>query len=96
VEFASAAALRGAVMAGLGVSILPVVAVAEDVAAGRLAALPWAQGELETAVLMLRHKDKWLSPPLAAFMDMMRQGLMPGAAVRDLRPWQGGGGKPCC
>jgi DNA-binding transcriptional LysR family regulator len=78
VEFSSAAALRGCVMGGVGISILPELAVRRDVAAGRLAVLDWAEGELETAVLMVRHKDKWLSPPLAAFMDMARQGLMEG------------------
>ena len=80
VEFSSAAALRGCVMGGVGLSLLPELAVRADVAAGKLAVLPWAEGELETAVLMLRHRDKWLSPPLCAFMDMVRQGLMEGAA----------------
>ncbi|OGR35763.1 MAG: hypothetical protein A2051_02995 [Desulfovibrionales bacterium GWA2_65_9] len=87
VEFSSAAALRGCIMNGLGVSILPELAVRADVAAGRLVVLPWSTGEgggdgsaLETAVLMLRHKDKWLSPPLAAFMDLVRAGLMSGSS----------------
>lgn len=109
VEFSSSAALRGCVMNGLGVSILPELAVRADVAAGRLAVLPWASGdggELETAVLMLRHKDKWLSPPLAAFMDLVRQHLMAGSEpVRrpvELLPiapeGAGKGGRPggCC
>jgi DNA-binding transcriptional LysR family regulator len=78
VEFSSAAALRGCIMDGVGISILPELAVRHDVSAGRLAVLHWADGELETAVLMVRHKDKWLSPPLAAFMDMVRKGLMKG------------------
>ncbi|MDO9630455.1 MAG: LysR family transcriptional regulator [Humidesulfovibrio sp.] len=82
VEFSSAAALRGCVLNGLGVSILPELAVRADVAAGRLAVLPWSLdegGPLETMVLMLRHKDKWLSPPLVAFMDLVRAHLMSGA-----------------
>lgn len=79
-EFSSAAALRGCLAGGLGVSILPALAVRDDVAAGCLALLPWAGPVLETAVLMLHHRDKWLSPPLAAFMDLMRQELMAGAA----------------
>ena len=116
VEFSSAAALRGCVQNGLGLSILPELAVRADVAAGRLVLLPWtsvdAGGEaggdgsaLETAVLMLRHKDKWLSPPLAAFMDLVRAGLMSGAEplrapARDLVTLlpevpEGGSGR-CC
>jgi DNA-binding transcriptional LysR family regulator len=74
-EFSSVAALRGCVMGGMGVSLLPEFAAADDLAAGRLVALPWVDGPLETAVLMIRHTDKWLSPPLAAFMDMARAGL---------------------
>ncbi|WP_243359473.1 LysR family transcriptional regulator [Fundidesulfovibrio terrae] len=78
VAFSSAAALRGCIMDGVGVSILPELAVRHDIEAGRLAILNWADGELETAVLMIRHKDKWLSPPLAAFMEMVRDRLMKG------------------
>lgn len=103
VEFSSAAALRGCVMDGVGVSILPELAVRRDVEAGRLAVLHWGEGELETAVLMIRHKDKWLSPPLAAFMGMVRQGLMEGAP-REVKPFivelggqeQAGDGERCC
>jgi DNA-binding transcriptional LysR family regulator len=95
VEFSSASALRGCIAVGLGVSLLPAVAVAGDLAAGRLAQLPWADGELETAVLMIRHKDKWLSPPLAAFMDLAREGLMPGQAPRPFVTAPEAG-KGCC
>lgn len=97
-EFASAAALRGCVMGGVGVSLLPELAVRQDIADGRLAALPWADGPLETAVLMLRHKDKWLSPPLVAFMDLARAQLMAGAAPAVLLKTgaRKGGTKGCC
>jgi DNA-binding transcriptional LysR family regulator len=81
ISFSSAAALRGCIMDGVGVSILPELAVRGDVEAGRLATLNWSEGELETAVLMIRHKDKWLSPPLKAFMEMARETLMGGAPV---------------
>jgi DNA-binding transcriptional LysR family regulator len=102
VEFASAAALRGSVMGGLGVSILPAVAVADDVASGRLAVLPWADGELETAVLMIHHRDKWLSPPLAAFMDLAREGLLSQdsapskSTLASPLPAASSPGKSCC
>jgi DNA-binding transcriptional LysR family regulator len=88
VEFSSAAALRGCIMDGVGISILPELAVRHDVAAGRLVLLNWAEGDLETAVLMIRHKDKWLSPPLAAFMDMVRGELMDGTPASSAHPLQ--------
>jgi DNA-binding transcriptional LysR family regulator len=78
VELSSVAGLKACLAAGVGVSILPEAAVREDVAAGRLAVLPWAGGELETGVLMVRHRDKWLSPALAGFMDLARAGLVEG------------------
>lgn len=107
VEFSSASALKGAVMSGLGLTLLPEIAVRSDVAGGRLALLPWDAkrgGPLETAVLMLRHKDKWLAPPLAAFMDLARERLMAGLGpARGPRPLDlaltgdgGKGGGRCC
>lgn len=100
VEFSSAAALRGCVMGGLGISLLPDRAVAADVAAGRLAVLDWAGGELETAVLMIRHRDKWLSPPLGAFLELVRALLMSGSGLapqpRTESPARKAGNKPCC
>ncbi|OLN28125.1 Chromosome initiation inhibitor [Desulfovibrio sp. DV] len=75
-EFSSAASLRGCLRNGLGVSILPTSAVREDIAAGNLALLPWENSALEVAVLMLHHKSKWISPPLASFMSLMRAELM--------------------
>lgn len=75
VEFSSVAGLKACLAAGVGVSILPEAAVREEVADGRLAVLPWAGEELETGVLMVRHRDKWLSPALAGFMSLAREGL---------------------
>jgi DNA-binding transcriptional LysR family regulator len=63
----------------VGLTLCPRVAIAADLAAGRLAALPWAGFEAaqeaapappEAAILMIRHADKWCSPLLARFMDL--------------------------
>jgi DNA-binding transcriptional LysR family regulator len=72
----SVAAVKQFAAAGLGVTVLPEVAVRAEVAAGSLAILPWAEGPLEAAVLMLWHKDKWISPALSGFMDLCRKHLM--------------------
>lgn len=74
-EFSSAASMRGCLRNGTGVSILPTSAVQEDLAAGNLAILPLDLPALEVAVLMLHHKNKWISPQLAAFMALMREEL---------------------
>jgi DNA-binding transcriptional LysR family regulator len=95
-EFSSAAALRGCVLEGGGVSILPGFAVQGEIERGELKILPWAGPRLETAVLMLHHKEKWLSPPLAAFMELVREefGIPPKGAHSI--PITGGSGKRCC
>lgn len=98
-EFSSAAALRGAVMSGVGLTILPVFALREEIGRGGLVVLPWTGPSLETAVLMLRHREKWLSPALTGFMDLVRQEFQTGASLPELVPAQGAdraSGKGCC
>jgi DNA-binding transcriptional LysR family regulator len=45
-----------------------------DQARGTLVVLPWDM-ELETALLMVWHRDKWLSPSLRDFMETARKVL---------------------
>jgi len=75
-DFSSITAVKRYVAEGLGITILPGVAVEEERASGTLAVLPWAGGELEAMVLMLHHKDKWLTPALQGFMDLCRVHVM--------------------
>ena len=82
IEFGSIEAIKQCVMAGMGVTILPQVAVASEVAQGRLVALPWAGPEYSLMTQMSWHKDKWLSPALRAFMDLTREVLSPRPALR--------------
>jgi DNA-binding transcriptional LysR family regulator len=70
--FNSVEMIKQCVMAGLGVSILPRVAVEEDVRQKRLCILPWSEGEIEVAILMIWFRDRWMSPTLKAFMDVTR------------------------
>ncbi len=74
-ECGSLAAVKRFAVEGLGYAVLPVVAARAELAAGTLAPLPWNGGPLEAAVFMVRHKDQWLGPALAAFMELCRQGL---------------------
>jgi DNA-binding transcriptional LysR family regulator len=76
VECGSLEAVKRFAAAGLGVTVLPEISAREEIAAGTLMRLPWADAPLEAAVLMLWHKDKWLSPALAGFMEYCREGLM--------------------
>jgi DNA-binding transcriptional LysR family regulator len=72
-EFSSVEAIKQCVMAGLGLAVLPTMAVAMEIEQGRLVALPWAGPRLEVTVQMLWHKDKWLSPALRAWLALARE-----------------------
>lgn len=80
-EFSSGTALKACLLAGLGLSILPRTAIAAELAQGALAVLPWEEGALEVAVLMLWLRQRWLSPNLRDFMELARQEL--GCAPRS-------------
>lgn len=70
-EFASLEAIKVAAMAGLGLAVLPELAVQAEVAQGKLAVLPLAP-RFAVKTQAVWHKDKWLSPALSAFLDLLR------------------------
>jgi DNA-binding transcriptional LysR family regulator len=72
-EFSSVAVIKQCVMNGVGITILPEVSIAQDIAQGRLATLAWEEEKLEVALLMIWYKDRWLSPTLSSFMDIVRE-----------------------
>lgn len=74
-EFSSLAALGLCLSAGMGITILPEVAVRGGLRDGSLSVLSWQGEALETGILMIRHREKWLSPPLRAFMELARTGI---------------------
>jgi len=74
-EFNSVEAIKQCVTEGIGITILPEIAVAREIAQERLAALTWGEGEMEVALLMIWYKERWLSPTLSAFMEMTREML---------------------
>ncbi|MCP4665735.1 MAG: LysR family transcriptional regulator, partial [Deltaproteobacteria bacterium] len=76
-EFNSVASIKQCVMEGIGITILPEVAVAKEIDQGRLASLTWEEGKLEVAALMIWYKDRWLSPTLSRFMDMAGDAYLP-------------------
>lgn len=76
-EFNSLAAIKQCILEGIGITIIPEIAVRKDIEEKRLVPLAWSEGKLEVAILMIWHKDKWLSPSLKAFMEMARKVMGP-------------------
>ncbi len=64
--------LKRCAVEGMGVTILPEIAIVDEVAKGVLVPLRWEDGPFEVAVLMIWSKGRWLSPSLTAFMEMAR------------------------
>ncbi len=72
IEMNSIEAIKQAIMAGMGVTVIPEIAVRMESEEGRMTKVGWVD-DLETGILMIQYKDKWRSPALEAFMDMVRR-----------------------
>ncbi len=74
-ELNSVAAIKHCIMEGIGITIIPRVAVEKEISRGQLAIIPWSEGEIEIALLMIQYKEKWISPTMKAFMNVVREVL---------------------
>ncbi len=72
-ELNSIETVKQCVIRGIGITIIPRIAVAAEIAHKQLTPLAWTDDTVESAVLMIRHKDKWISPVLKTFMDISRE-----------------------
>ena len=64
------------VVNGLGLTVLPIAAIKEELNAGVLVQLPWQGVTLDTNAYLLYHKDKWLSHGIQAFIRLVRERLL--------------------
>jgi DNA-binding transcriptional LysR family regulator len=71
-EFQSIEAVKQCVAAGMGVSVLPSVAVGTELKAGTLTALRWGE-PFEVLTQMAWHEDRWKSPALRTFLEVARE-----------------------
>jgi len=72
-EFNSVEMLKACLKTNHGVTLIPEIAVRAEIDRGELSVLPWGEEPLETAVLMIWHKGKWLSPSLQAFINISKE-----------------------
>jgi DNA-binding transcriptional LysR family regulator len=77
-EFNSVEMLKASLKISPGVAMIPEITVRDDIRRGELSTLAWDEEPMETAVLMIWHKEKWLSPSLRAFMDVSREVMKSG------------------
>ncbi len=70
-ELNSVAATLACVAQGMGIAMVPDIAVEKEVRDGRLALLQMDDGPIEAGILMIWHREKFISSVMAAFMDMV-------------------------
>lgn len=66
-------AIKEFVIAGAGITVLPQIAVEQELSAGSLVELPWIDGPIYADLLMLWQKSKWLPPMLDEFIKITRE-----------------------
>jgi DNA-binding transcriptional LysR family regulator len=74
-EFSSVEAIKQCVAAGMGLALLPAIVVARELRQNQFKALHWAGPSLDIATHILWHKDKWVSPAMAAFAELCKDKL---------------------
>jgi DNA-binding transcriptional LysR family regulator len=74
-EFSSVEAIKQCVAVGMGLGLLPAIVVARELRQHQLKALHWAGPSLDIATNIIWHKDKWISPAMAAFIEMVKEKL---------------------
>lgn len=74
-EFSSVEAIKQCVALGMGVGLLPEIVVARELRQNQLQALRWIGPSLDISTHILWHRDKWISPAMAAFMEMVKDKL---------------------
>ena len=75
VEFHSVEAIKQCVMAGVGMTFLPEIAVHKELATGDLIEIPFAGEPFQIFTQIAWHKDKWLSPTVSAFIEVAQDCL---------------------
>lgn len=63
-QFGSLESIKQCIKNGLGVSLLPKIAVEEEIKRGEIVNLAYNGPNISIQAQMLLHRDKWLSPPL--------------------------------
>ncbi|PJI08339.1 MULTISPECIES: LysR family transcriptional regulator [Clostridium] len=72
-ETGSVQAIKQFTMSGLGTTLLPKVAVEDEIKTGRLVPLNWCGPDFGIISQVLYHKDKWISPALSAFLKLSKE-----------------------
>ncbi|HET6220497.1 MAG TPA: LysR family transcriptional regulator [Acidobacteriaceae bacterium] len=74
-EFSSVEAIKQCVLAGMGIGLLPEIVIACELKKKQFTLMNWHGAKMSIATHMVWHKDKWISPGMQAFQDILRAKL---------------------
>ncbi len=90
-QFGNLEAIKQCVQYGLGIALLPAIAVQEEAEKGKLVAIPFQQPREAFFTQMIYHRKKWLSRSLRAFLERFESEGYPAAEWnRKTRGEEGG------
>jgi len=72
-EFSSVEAIKQCATAGMGIGLLPEIVVAAELNRKQLKSLRWVGPNMDIATHIVWHKDKWLSPGMLAFLELLKE-----------------------
>jgi len=76
-EFASVEAIKQCATLGMGIALLPEIAVAAELRAGTLRVLPWRGPDMSMSTHVVWHKDRSMTPAMRGFLDTLGDALPP-------------------
>jgi DNA-binding transcriptional LysR family regulator len=74
-EFSTIEAIKQCVNAGMGLGLLPEIVIASELRKRQFALLNWQGAKMSIATYIVWHKDKWMSPSMQAFLDVLKAKL---------------------
>ncbi|MPN49400.1 HTH-type transcriptional regulator GltR [bioreactor metagenome] len=69
-ELTSIGAIKECTACGLGIAVLPKIAVQDELKRGKLIELNWTGPKFDVKTQLIHHQDKWLSPAVRAFLTL--------------------------
>jgi DNA-binding transcriptional LysR family regulator len=74
-EFSSIGAIKQCMVACMGIALLPAIAVARELREKECTAIAWTGPSLDVATYLTWHHNKWMSPSLSAFREVVIKSL---------------------
>ncbi|MBC8014252.1 MAG: LysR family transcriptional regulator [Sporomusaceae bacterium] len=68
--------IKQLVISNVGITVLPLVAVKDELAAKTLVVLPWQGADFQMNAFLVYYKEKWVSPAIRSFNKLVQERLV--------------------